>query len=168
MNAPLAIRLASLQLPPLTTPPIPARPPRHVVVVGCGSLKLDRSAPASELYASTLFRLSLAYARQLAPDRDIRIASALHHLVQLDDVLAPYDARMTGGASQAWGAACARQFAAMVGRESWSLTLLLGQRYAAPLRHELRWARNRPVVIDEPLFGLQIGERLRFLSGATR
>lgn len=63
-------------------------------IVGCGAQKLDHAAPAAQLYTGTLFRFALAYARSQACDGDIRILSGKHGLVQLHEVLEPYDVKM--------------------------------------------------------------------------
>lgn len=70
---------------------------RHLVVVPCAAAKLDTAAPASELYASANFKHMLAAAKATAADMDdakVMILSAEHGLVELDEVLAPYDTKM--------------------------------------------------------------------------
>jgi len=62
-----------------------------LVIVGCGRGKLDHPAPAGELYTGQQFRACMTAARALTtPDR-IRILSAAHGLLDLDEVTAPYD-----------------------------------------------------------------------------
>lgn len=58
-------------------------------ILACSASKLDRRAPAHELYTGQLFRLSLQVAN-LTADR-ILILSAKHGVVGIDDVLDPYD-----------------------------------------------------------------------------
>lgn len=66
---------------------------RIVAVIPCSATKLDRPAPAAELYAaSAYFRGALAAA--LAETDEVYVLSARHGLVALDEVLAPYDVRM--------------------------------------------------------------------------
>lgn len=73
-------------------------------VVPCGAAKLDRPAPAAQLYSSAHFQLTLAAARAAAgDDAGVRILSAQHGLVALDDVLAPYDVTMTDAGSVTTG-----------------------------------------------------------------
>lgn len=67
----------------------PQRPIRVVALVGCCAEKLDKAAPAHELYRSPLFRLSLAHAKRMTGE--VFVLSALHGLVPLDRVLEPYD-----------------------------------------------------------------------------
>ena len=61
-----------------------------IVLISCVKSKLDVPARAAELYTSTLFRLNLAYARQLQPDA-IYILSAKYGLLELDQVIEPYE-----------------------------------------------------------------------------
>jgi hypothetical protein len=72
------------------------RAAQAVVVIPCGGAKLDTAAPAAELYTGSAFREALAAAlHQVDGDRSrVLILSALHGLVDLDTVLAPYDVKM--------------------------------------------------------------------------
>lgn len=65
-------------------------------VIPCGAAKLDHAAPARELYVSSMFRMALDAAHAAVADDNGRvlILSALHGLVELDDVLEPYDVKM--------------------------------------------------------------------------
>jgi hypothetical protein len=62
-----------------------------LVIVTCGASKASRPLPAADLYTGGYYRMCLAYARTLAPDSNIRILSALHGLLPLDRVVAPYE-----------------------------------------------------------------------------
>ena len=76
----------------------------YLFVVPCGGSKLDQPAPARELYTGTYFRELLGAAEieaaattvALGVEVRVMILSALHGLVDLDDVLDPYDVTMTG------------------------------------------------------------------------
>jgi hypothetical protein len=76
----------------------------YLFVVPCGANKLDQPAPARELYTGSYFREVLAgaeteaaaTARELGATVHVMILSAAHGLVDLDDVLDPYDLTMTG------------------------------------------------------------------------
>ncbi|MFY1595574.1 DUF7221 family queuine tRNA-ribosyltransferase-like protein [Micromonospora sp. WMMD737] len=71
-------------------------------VIPCGATKLDRSAPARDLYVGSMFRHTLEQAEQCARlDADVLgrparvlILSARYGLVELDQVLEPYELRM--------------------------------------------------------------------------
>ena len=66
-----------------------------VVIIPCSALKLDRRAPAVELYgASAHWRYTLRAARACTDDQWIRVLSAKHGLVRLTTELDPYDMRL--------------------------------------------------------------------------
>lgn len=75
---------------------------RHLVIVPCAAAKAETAAPAAELYASANFRHMLTAAIATAADTakltgesaKVMILSAEHGLVELDEVLAPYDTKM--------------------------------------------------------------------------
>jgi hypothetical protein len=70
--------------------------PRHplahpeLIVVTCGSRKLDHRAPVGELYTGTYHRACRNAAEALKPER-LLILSSAHGLLDLDDVIDPYD-----------------------------------------------------------------------------
>jgi hypothetical protein len=67
------------------------------VIIPCGGAKLDKAAPARELYTGSMFRDQLATALTMTtPDR-IRILSAKHGLLELDQIVEPYDVKMGSG-----------------------------------------------------------------------
>lgn len=71
-----------------------------VVIIPCTGAKLDRPAPAAELYIGATFQPALKAARTLVGDTGrVLILSALHGLVELDAVIAPYDVRMGDAAA---------------------------------------------------------------------
>lgn len=73
-----------------------------LIVVPCAAEKLDHAAPAVELYDSPNFRhiLGAACSEALATERatgnttKVMILSAQHGLVELGEVIAPYDTKM--------------------------------------------------------------------------
>jgi len=92
----------------------------HVLIVlACGSTKLDHPAPAESLYCSSHFALMLAAARSEAADTvrvcggtaSVAILSALHGLVDPMTVLKPYNLKMGQP-----GSVTATQLAAQLGR----------------------------------------------------
>jgi hypothetical protein len=64
----------------------------RIILIGCGSSKLDAAAPASELYVGNLFRARREYAQQTGAPW--AILSAKHGLVMPDRIIEPYDVRM--------------------------------------------------------------------------
>lgn len=133
-------------------------------LVACSAGKLDRAAPARELYTSDLFRKSLAFARSCCSAT--YVVSALYGLVEIEQVIEPYDktvARMSVVERTRWAAEIAEQVIARHGRELYAI--LAGKAYAYPLYCELF---DRGGFITEPLRGMQIGERLSWLAAQTR
>ena len=67
------------------------------LVIPCSGAKLDQAAPARDLYTGSMFRHQLAAATDEANaiGGTVLILSALHGLVSLDTVLAPYNTTMT-------------------------------------------------------------------------
>lgn len=65
-----------------------------LVITPCGGRKTNRAATAELLYTGSYFRASLNAAMRLTDRPRIRILSALHGLITLDQVLQPYDLRM--------------------------------------------------------------------------
>ena len=57
---------------------------KQIILIACVSKKGDLKTKAEELYKSPLFKSSLAFAKNLNPDK-IFILSALHHLLELDE-----------------------------------------------------------------------------------
>lgn len=140
-------------------------------LVGCCKTKLDHAAPARELYTSPLFRMSLEYAQQWCTS--VYVASALHDLLELDRVLAPYSRSMASLSTfqrSMFGAAVARGVVDRHGKNGLKLLVLAGTLYVDPIR--AAFARmGLEVSINDPLRGLQLGSRLSFLSralGASR
>lgn len=84
----------------------------ELVVIPCGSRKLDRPARAADLYVGSYHRACRRTADALRPDR-LLILSALHGLLDLDDVIEPYDT--PHGAAGAVTAGLLREQAAVRG-----------------------------------------------------
>jgi hypothetical protein len=132
----------------------------RIALIGCSAQKLARPAPARELYTGALFRFSVAYAEK----RGLRwvVLSAKHGVVLPDDVIEPYDmtlARWTPPQIMKWGIGVGgdleRRFPGA------RYVFLAGSMYWVAVSS---FARNR---VEDPLRGLQIGERLSFLKKAS-
>ena len=138
-----------------------------IALVSCSSSKGPTPTPARELYTSALFRKSLAAALALTPH--VYVISALHGVIELDAVIAPYDqtvADMSRGERAAWGEAAIARVAELAGGLEPRLILFAGAAYAKPLAAAAA-TRSWSAPL-EPLAGLQIGERLRALTPAAR
>ncbi|MFF4902535.1 DUF6884 domain-containing protein [Streptomyces sp. NPDC001068] len=69
--------------------------PGPLVIIPCGSSKLDHAAPAGELYVGSYHRSCRAAADALTADGGtVLILSALYGLVPLEQEIEPYDLRM--------------------------------------------------------------------------
>jgi hypothetical protein len=72
------------------TPPAPS-----VIVIPCGAKKLDHPAPAGDMYIGSYHRAARRAAEALAqPGTRIVILSALYGLLDLNDVIEPYELRL--------------------------------------------------------------------------
>ena len=130
-----------------------------LVLVGCVKEKLDRPAAARDLYISPLFAKERAYAeRSGAP---WFILSAEHGLVAPDELLAPYDLRLSTTPIEyrrAWGARVVKRLVQAVGSlDGTVIEVHAGSAYANPIRALLQ---ERGAIVREPLAGLRLGPRL--------
>lgn len=128
--------------------------PYRVAFIGCSAQKLDRPAPARELYTGALFKLALQYA-ELVADK-VYVLSAEHGVVPLDRELAPYDARLRPENSKRWGRNVSLDlvnYGTLDQARDHEVLFLAGEAYFAPLDFPGTgfWAR--------PLKGLGIGEQ---------
>jgi len=133
---------------------------RRIGLIGCTKAKLNRPAPARELYsASDLFRKAAAYC-----DRYLDgwfVLSAKYGLVEPERVIEPYDVTlntMSRSECRRWGMQVAQQLR-QVGDVA--LEAHAGANYVRPLV-------DAGVVLDEPLRGLAIGQRKRWYMDRLR
>lgn len=145
---------------------------KTVVLIGCSGPKLDRAAPARDLYTSALFKKCVAYAEALGAEW--AVLSAKHGLVQPDQVLAPYDCTFKGwskGQLEDWG-----RKANLAISERWpfkptDFVFLGGEKYAFALHNygtvypgSPTGSYLPPIEAKEPLRFMQIGQRLAWLN----
>jgi hypothetical protein len=137
------------------------------VIVGCGATKRelaeDEEIAACALYTGDLFRKSLAFARTLAPDTRIWIASAFHGLVALDAPVYTYNWRLPTAKAERerWGGRVVADLRQLVTSDAAvELIILAGKEYAEPIRN----AAPRHWTIDEPLGRRFIGSRRAWLA----
>lgn len=68
---------------------------KTIALIPCGAAKADETCAAADLYTGSTFRMQLAAATSEACEADeVYIISALHGLLPLDAVVAPYDVKM--------------------------------------------------------------------------
>ena len=144
---------------------------KTIVLISCVSKKNKNKAKAKDLYKSVLFKYSLAYAYTLQPDK-ILILSALHHALDLETVIEPYDVTLsnvpknkrkselkvlTSGEKKEWGDKVIEQLGDEFDLEHDKFIILAGNEYIKPLSGRLRNS-------EMPLNGLSIGRRVEFLK----
>lgn len=130
-------------------------------LVGCGRTKAPSERPAKELYLGTLFRSARAYAE--ASCDEWVILSARHGVLLPDDMVEPYERSMSS--------------MRLSEREAW------GQRVSSTLNQRYRGLQVRYVglagaeylnylrlqaPLDQPLQGMGIGARIKYLREAAK
>ncbi len=144
---------------------------RKVILIACVSQKGNKKTKAKDLYISQLFKSSLAYANREKPDK-IFILSALHHLLDIDKEIEPYDVTLsivpkakrkpelkilTFSEKIDWGKKILEQLSEQTDLQNDEFIILAGQEYIKPIINSIRNLTN-------PLNGLRQGERLKFLN----
>lgn len=130
-----------------------------IALIGCCSKKLDRPAPARDLYLSNLFKLSVAYAE--SRDLPWLVLSAKWGLVDPDQVLEPYELSLVcwrDAELRRWGVGVAGELNRRFPGARY--VFLAGSRYWAAV------SSFGPARVESPLDRLQIGDRLSFLKRA--
>ncbi len=134
-----------------------------VVLISCAKKKLDHAAPAKDLYASPLFRLSWKYAQTRNPDK-IFILSAKYRLLDPEKVVEPYDQtlkRMNRQERKEWSAEVLKELRDDTDMKNDKCVLLAGRPY-------LEYIGDEIVHKEEPLKGLSIGRRISRLKELTK
>ncbi len=130
-----------------------------VVLLSCVKSKLPTKARAEDLYNSTLFRKSLAYARSLKPD-NIFILSAMHGVLCLDDQVEPYELtlnKMGVAKRRAWAEGVLSHLRSMANLTNDHFIILAGNRYREFLLPHIKHTKL-------PMEGLAFGEQLQWLK----
>jgi hypothetical protein len=136
-----------------------------IVILSCTKSKLDKPAPAQELYgASPMFRKTLEYGKSLQPD-EMYILSAKHHLVPLNKELSPYDKtlkEMPKDEKEKWAEETIDQMKSKgLDLEKDNFIFLTGSEYMKPLK---QYIKN----IEAPMEGKRLGERLGWLNSQIK
>ena len=130
---------------------------KPLYLIACSQSKLDHAAPARDLYTGQAFKLAIKAAE--AASADILILSALHGVLEPEDIIAPYDCFLGGLPTMErviWATVTAAQLAPHRDRFA---VILAGKHYAAACSD---FTNKR-----EPLKGLGIGQQLRVLKNAA-
>jgi hypothetical protein len=138
----------------------------HVALVGCSKLKREGTHRARDLYKSPLFRKSLVYAEYVS--KHVYILSARYDLLELNREVSDYDEHLGDKPTDVRLAWAMRIIDELVEKHGCSLkiTLLAGHLYTRPIKQALRASACR-WTINEPMQGLSVGERLRWLNERT-
>lgn len=133
-----------------------------MVLVACAGTKLGRAAKAKDLYVSSLFKKSRAWA-ECHGDRWY-ILSAKHGLLDPERVIRPYEKTLNQAGRvecRAWAARVMKTLDDVLPGRS-RVVFLAGDRYRRDLVPALK-ARGHSV--ECPVEGLRIGQQLSWLNG---
>lgn len=147
---------------------------RAVYIVGCGASKLDREAPARELYTGSLFVAARRYVEALGAPW--LVLSAKYRVVEPDVLLQPYEQKLAkrGEDLGCWARSSASGAVFLSAR--WldrergipdptpnprRFVFLCGVEYAAPVAGVLE---SQGYQTEQPLAGLKLGERLHWFK----
>jgi len=132
---------------------------KKIILISCASKKLAYKSKAEYLYVSTLFRLSLAYAKKLKPDK-IFILSAKYGLLNLNNEIAPYNETLNNKSTsdvKIWAKKVVIELEKIANLENDQFTFFAGNKYREYILPYIRYYKI-------PLKGLRIGEQLKFLK----
>jgi hypothetical protein len=144
---------------------------KTIILIGCVSNKEKSINRAINLYKGPLFKNSLKYANSLKSD-NIFIISALHYLVDLEEEIAPYNVTLSNISKNKqkngvrilsseekveWGKTIINQLRIRFDLQKDKFIFLAGNEYIKPIIPYLKYW-------DNPMKGLKIGERIRFLK----
>ncbi len=134
-----------------------------VALISCTKYKGKTPSEAMNLYnTSPLFKKSLAYARTISGD--IYVISAKHGLLELDEVIEPYNETLKDKSQQqllAWGNQVAEQLKNRYNLQNTEFVILAGKNYYHPLKSHLPH-------MHLPLEGLRYGDCLMELDRLIR
>lgn len=135
-------------------------PDKVIVFLSCVKSKKDYECEAQELYsASTLFNKAIKYAKTLNADK-IYILSAKYGLVELNDVIAPYDKtllKMKVAEKKEWATMVKNQLESKGITFNEKAIFLCGEVYR-------KYVANNFKEAEFPLEGLPIGKQLQFYN----
>lgn len=133
---------------------------KNVVLVACVATKINKPAPAEQLYDSDLFHKSMAYAHKLAEPQDIYILSAKHHLLPIKKVIKPYDLTLndfSADEKKEWSDIVLNDLSKKYDLDKTKFVFLAGSNYRKYLEPELPHTAV-------PLEGLRIGQQKQKLG----
>ena len=141
---------------------------KTIYLLSCCKQKLSYAAEARELYQSAGFKKSLCFAQSKNPDA-IFILSALHHVVPLNEVLDPYNMKLSDQSKEyqiEWADECLKELGANFDLKNDKFVILAGKDYYKNLI-----GKEKIENYELPLIGLKQGYRLQWYdenTGGTR
>ncbi|MCY0853905.1 DUF6884 domain-containing protein [Cupriavidus sp. D39] len=147
-------------------------PARPLVLMACSATKLDRPAPAMDLYRGVMYETFRAHVRADAQPQVI-ILSAQHGFIQPDAEIAPYDARMTADRAETMLSDLSTAMAGAAWPDQVGLVFLAGgMHYRRVMRAAVeRWARTvsaAPTIMETSGgIGMQRSQLGQYLDGLT-
>ena len=133
-----------------------------IVFLSCTASKNDKTCKAQEMYISAYFKKSFEYAKSLNP-RKIYILSAKHGLLELNDIISPYNLtlnKMTSKERKLWADKVIKQCEAKNIDFSEKAVFLCGKNYREYVMPKFENA-------SAPLFNLGIGKQLQWYDKNT-
>lgn len=128
-----------------------------IVFLSCGKTKTKHTCEACNMYQGDLFKKSLEYARSLKP-RKIYILSAKYKLLELEDVISPYELTLNAMNKQQqkrWAYDVYLQLKAKGQNFEEEAIFLCGDNYRKYLSQVFKNAKA-------PLKGVSFGNQLKF------
>lgn len=136
------------------------------VIIPCGGAKANEATTAADLYTGKMFKAALATARTITDDSHIVILSALHGLLELDEVVAPYNVKMGDADSIAWNEVAAQMISLGMVSDNDDLYSMLPKAYRSLLDDAARALGTYAVDVYEANAG--IGEQNGICSQIRR
>lgn len=130
--------------------------------ISCVKSKRKYKCRTEDMYISSLFEKSLNCALKFAPRQNIFILSAKYGILELDDIIEPYNQTLCGADKQTlknWGGQIIKQ--AKEKNIDLNGVYLCGENYVSPLK-------DNGIKCITPLGGLSIGKRLSKLNAVAR
>ncbi len=144
------------------------KPIRKVFLISCVGKKLDKFAPAKNLYISEWFQKAWAYCHQRSGmGTETYILSAKHGLLWCEEYVDPYELSLSDmpvSDRKAWAAKVYKSLADMENLGGLQVVVLAGDKYREFLVPLLKAAG---AVVKVPMAGLGIGEQLAYLKKNT-
>jgi hypothetical protein len=136
---------------------------KKIALISCVKKKLAYPAPAKELYVSTLFNLTYAYAQRFDPAA-MYVLSAKYGLVAVDKRIEPYELTLNTMRTddvRAWAARVLTQLRKVTDLERDHFIILAGHKYRRFLVPEMS---SYEVPLEGLPFGKQLGHLKRLLE----